>query len=832
MTTHPSPIIMKTNDCYLAKLSSGVAILAFSVGLQAQDAAAPAAPVTPPPGALAPASPADLNAVKDAAKPAPAADNKGATTVDGKKPPAMSEKNDKDFQQALDAASRVASVIEGKVISLNDAMRMTLMRQPSIQLAQEDLAQARAALLASKAPFDYNVTAHAEIGQSYSPMPDVQIHAQREAKANLQAMLKEVKLTKEGKGDGKVEIKETNRISGKTKTRTIDISNINSSGIEIAGLPPSGPSPNDIQTAEILAEQADILDALANTSQSQMLASSSSSYLKGLQNQQRDTLNLLDDTITDVLEKFKVATTSRGTQMKYSLGAGKLYRNGIFISPHIDFNRQAADNNASINLDFNIPLMQGRGAIAQRAQEDSSLIDLDASKWQYRHNISSALLGTIVAYWNCVAAQQEYALARGSEEIARTFSELSDLRVENNDLSAGEAAQAQARYAEAIANRFAAEFRVLDARSQLALAVGMESAELTEAPYAYGALPEPMSLQELQRFNVATAVQRAILLRDDQRSALQLARSGKILAEAARFDLKPRVDLFVNTTAAALDRGTHWDQTFSAFSDRKTALGVFGGVDMAWPVENSAARSNYESSLSTYRQRSISAADLQRFISSGVILSVGESRSTRLQFDASQRSADYSRKALEAERAKFNEGETTLLDSIQLETQYTQALLRVVLLRKAHAIALSRVRFETGTLLEPPAGDPTSVVFSAAAIEALPNFDGYPDTTVPPVPTTFDRKPVPLLNKLGVVKNKEQATPAPAATGKEVIVTPVTVTTGAAAPVASEPVVVKTAPASVPAASPAPAPAKPTPPPAQPAERKKPKPLLERLSGE
>jgi len=773
---------MKIRTLHLLGLA---AALAHPFGLSAQDAE---------PAQAAPAAEDGLAEIEAAIAAAVAAE--GAPPAAGNAP-ATNEELDGRFQRAVEDAARLASVIDGKVISLADAMRMTLVRSPSIQLAREDMVLANAILLSSQAPFDHNLFANIEHGRQYTPLPDAQIQAQREAKANLQELLKEVKRAKKGQSDGKVTINETNRVTGKTKQRTIDISNLTGSGFDINGLPPAGPTSNDLVTAQLLAEQAAILNSLAGTPQSRMLAITSSENLRGMKNVQRDTLNLLDNAITDTLDRFKISTTARANKTTYSVGMGRLYRNGVFVSPHLDFARQGVDNSASINLDFNIPLMQGRGAVAQRAFEDAAYIDLDASKWQYRHNIATALINTITAYWNCVAAQQEYALAAGSEEIARTFAELSELRVENNDLSAGEAAQSEARYAEAIANRYAAEFNVFNARIQLALSIGMEAAEITDAPYAFGSLLEPMSMDALVRFDIGNAVRRALLIRDDQRAALQLARSGKILAEAARFDLKPRVDFFLNTTYASLDRGTQFERNFSAFSDNKVGMGVFGGLDMAWPIENRAARGNYERSLADYNQRSISAADLQRFISSNVVLSITEARMTRQQLDAQQRSADASRLALEAERARFNEGESSLLDAIQLETTYTQSLLRLLLTQRAHVVALSRTRYETGTLLDPPNGDPASVSFSVSAVGALPNFNGYPDEPVPAVPTTFDKKPQPLLNRMGVVRQKPSAAaPASSASPAPVV---------AAAP---------------PSATPAPA--------APPEPRQKPKPLLQR----
>ena len=61
-------------------------------------------------------------------------------------------------------------------------------------------------------------------------------------------------------------------------------------------------------------------------------------------------------------------------------------------------------------------------------------------------------------------------------------------------------------------------------------------------------------------------------------------------------------------------------------------------------------------------------------------------------------------RAVETEREKFRLGLATVFDAILAEDTLTRALLRRIDARLRYAVALARLRFETGTLLEAAGG--------------------------------------------------------------------------------------------------------------------------------
>ena len=117
---------------------------------------------------------------------------------------------------------------------------------------------------------------------------------------------------------------------------------------------------------------------------------------------------------------------------------------------------------------------------------------------------------------------------------------------------------------------------------------------------------------------------------------------------------------------------------------------------------------------------------------------------------ATREAARLNRDVLSAERQRYTDGEGSLLDTLQIEEQYTNALVSIIAVKLQFISAVSVLRFETGTLLDPLSGStPSTVTFNASALSSVPHFDGM---AIPPqLPSLADdaiKRPLPLLAKL------------------------------------------------------------------------------------
>ena len=448
--------------------------------------------------------------------------------------------------------------------------------------------------------------------------------------------------------------------------------------------------------------------------------------------------------------RFSIQETSRSNNTKYDLGLVKTFRSGITVSPGISFDKSGLTNNLNGSVEVTIPLGQGFGGRMLRAFEDTAYYDMLASELFLRHEISNALLQTALAYWNCIAALENYVLLRQSEDISDSFVELTNLRLESQEVAASEVSKARARSSAVLGQVIDAEFALLDARRQLAIAMGLEGEELCNPPFAAGSIPTEIALGDLTA-GCAEMMAKALASRADRAANLQLVRSGKRLAEASWRDIKPRFDFFFNAGLASAHDGAELYELMSTYNDRWRGMSARGGFTFDWDIVNNPAKAAYLRNLATYNRSRITALDLDRQIVNNVLLSAAEIRKRKEQLAAVTDAARFSSEVLKAERQRYNDGEGSLLDTLQVEEQYTNDLVSVVTVKLQFISAVSRLRFESGTVLDPLSGHtPHTVTFNSAALTSVPDFQDL--TVPPPLPTmeTDERKrPLPLFQKFG-----------------------------------------------------------------------------------
>lgn len=78
---------------------------------------------------------------------------------------------------------------------------------------------------------------------------------------------------------------------------------------------------------------------------------------------------------------------------------------------------------------------------------------------------------------------------------------------------------------------------------------------------------------------------------------------------------------------------------------------------------------------------------------------------TGTQFSSAQAALGLYQEAVAQEIVKQRNGIATLIDVINVETRYVSAQINVLQLQLAYAQAVARLRYESGTLLPPPAPD-------------------------------------------------------------------------------------------------------------------------------
>jgi outer membrane protein TolC len=184
---------------------------------------------------------------------------------------------------------------------------------------------------------------------------------------------------------------------------------------------------------------------------------------------------------------------------------------------------------------------------------------------------------------------------------------------------------------------------------------------------------------------------------------------------AARSELEPRLDLEASGGFTSQERerplGGLLDPLADAARDRPA---LDAGVQLRFelPLPRSGARGRVAQAAAVHERQQIAAAHADRAIRNGVTAAWESLRRTQLGLRHSEDAVRLLGEGVENERKKFRLGYSTLFAVIQAEDSLTSALIARIAGQQAHALALARLRFETGTVLAAGEGDATAVASS------------------------------------------------------------------------------------------------------------------------
>jgi len=421
-------------------------------------------------------------------------------------------------------------------------------------------------------------------------------------------------------------------------------------------------------------------------------------------------------------EKLRMLGTVPRIQRSYegslSLQLTKLYRNGMSLAPFIDlsggglsyqgkpkdeeFGGPGVKDSYDARLGFSvgIPLGRGRGFASAGAAEQSAILDVAASIDALTHAASASVLNTALAYWDALAAQQTLAVHSKSLELQMQLKELAELLIQADELPRIELVRVQARQAEVQALMEGARRTAHEARLALARTMGLEVRTTADAPAPSDDFPPVPAKVELACANAAELAAASLERRLDYRAAVRLQESGKVLWRAAAIDLAPRADLNFSTWYGSLAEDSDvLEGLKGVVTGRWAGPSARIGLTYERPYENNTQKGKLEQAAAAFRQRAISARDLERAIKAGVVRELASLREAARQLARIQEAVELHRQAVDNEMEKLRMGTATVIDTILTEQRYVDAQLQLIAARQQVARLLARLRYETGTLI-------------------------------------------------------------------------------------------------------------------------------------
>jgi outer membrane protein TolC len=367
---------------------------------------------------------------------------------------------------------------------------------------------------------------------------------------------------------------------------------------------------------------------------------------------------------------------------------------------------------AAVGFDVNIPMLRGRGSDAVAARENAAIKDFEAAELAVTHSAAEAVFKTATAYWQLLAAQQRVDILARSVELQRQLVDMTQALIDANEMPRAELPRALAGEANARSQYESARRDLVKARLELALSMGVGVESETNAPLAEGPFPPVPEDAAVGALDGAALTLGAVDRRYDSRSAMVSVEARKIETRGALLDEKGKLDLGLNASSRAIgeDSFSNMADTWANPSWRVRVQGehVFGNNERIGRYEQSAARLD---------QQAIQSGDLDRNIRLNVVLAYSSLEEAIARYREALRVAELFQQTVDAEFEKLRLGSSTLIDAIQTEQQKTQAELSVVTALQEVAALLARLRFESGTLIEP---GPTGYQIDEMRLISLP----------------------------------------------------------------------------------------------------------------
>jgi outer membrane protein TolC len=396
----------------------------------------------------------------------------------------------------------------------------------------------------------------------------------------------------------------------------------------------------------------------------------------------------------------------------------KRFRSGIVVTPRLDLARTdvvdvpgAPTSRASVGLDVLVPLLRDRGGGVTAAVERAARDARDASMLDARHSAAASVLAVAVAYWNDLAAEERLAAYRSSEQRAGQLVDDTRRLVQADERPAADLKQLLANLALKRAARLTGEQASVEAREQLALAMGVGGAGAVVLPRAITDFPDPGERHAPGDGALDTSADAAIpkdaLHKRADLAALRARRSAaEVQRGAARSGLRPRLDLSLGVGYQGLASDGGVGGALSSLYRNVPGLDASVQLSYELPLASLAARGEALRSSASYDQARIREAELVRQISSGVRMARAALQHGREALLASREAVALSREAVQNEKRKFQLGMSTLFDVILAEDALTNARLGEIAGQQAYAAAIARLLYETGAILDAGARDP------------------------------------------------------------------------------------------------------------------------------
>lgn len=381
-------------------------------------------------------------------------------------------------------------------------------------------------------------------------------------------------------------------------------------------------------------------------------------------------------------------------------------RSGLSLTPQLSLLR-VADTTlgpgvvsvGTVAFGIRQPLLRGRGREVNAAAERAAAREVEARRLDLVQTTSQRIMTTVAQYWTVAAARRNLDVLGASEGSSRQLLEETRKLVAVDVTPAAELVQVEANLAAKESSRIGGERSLFQARQDLGKDLGLPPERIAALPLP--AAPLPSLAPESLPAPAATArfVQTAIARRADVRAALRRLSESDVLLRAAENELEPQLDLLVSPGYSGLTSGTSPVNFFGAAWRHVPGAILSFGFSLSWPIGNHAAQGDVIQAQAAREQSRLAVDVLVKGIGADVPSALDAVIQSARQLERATGSVRLFEQAVANEGKKLRAGTSTLIDVITQRDRLTAARQDEISSQLTLALALVRLRFETGTLL-------------------------------------------------------------------------------------------------------------------------------------
>ena len=347
----------------------------------------------------------------------------------------------------------------------------------------------------------------------------------------------------------------------------------------------------------------------------------------------------------------------------------------------------------SVGLQAVQPLLRNGGVEYNKSGVVIAQNNAKVSALQFQSQVMDLLLAVDQAYWTLAFTIGDLRAREISLQAAEDLQRNNVIKFQAGALPQIEVTRAQARVAERKEGIVLGAAAVREAEDRLRTLLDSSDYTLLTTARLF---PTDTPRVHAVEIDLDEAVNKALALRPDVRQQAITLESLGVLIMRARNQLLPEVN--IQATVAANGLGESWSNDYEVVRDvSHTDAGV--GISFSVPFGNRAARAGYSAARYQKMQGLASLAALQRNVTYSVKRAVRDVRTTLQSIDTNRVRVQAATEQVEAERQKFDVGQSIALDVLDAQDALQQAQSAYVRSVVGFNVAMANYYRETGLIL-------------------------------------------------------------------------------------------------------------------------------------